>query len=219
MINVPIEFRKYHSFEVNGIRTWINIRAWNARAVKWKKDRLGNASCYQYFTPALLRWATQGHHLEEMHKKLYPIEEPVVYDGHSNGCALFSRSVIECPEYTFEAAHLFAPACSEDFEVNGFNKALYDGIIRGNLYLYCSEGDTVLSKWAKLSRVGREFGFENLGYDSLGFIGPKNVDKRVKDRVKVIWNNHDNSKRVFDHNDWFEKPEDFERSMILTCRV
>jgi len=212
MKNIPVKFREYEFFLVNGIRTRKDIHGWCPRSEIWIEHRLGHATWFHYHAWASTRWMTQGKHLREMWEELAKIKRPIIYVGHSNGCELFSRTVKERPEFKFAAAHLFAPACHQDFEENGFNKALLDGQV-GRIYAYCSKGDGTLKYWASFSRVAKCVG---LGYDSMGYCGAdkETIHPGVKAKKLYVeeWYPDD-----YDHNDCYER--DFEKFNVSMLRV
>jgi len=130
------------------------------------------------------------------------VDENLVLVAHSNGGDICERFV-KRGNFDIEELHLIASASEADFEKNGFNKALLDGVV-GKIYVYWSPED----RWLKRAKFSKSIlSWIGLGYGYLGLVGPQNVDPRVKDRVIEI-------KRNYDHSDWFF-PGIFEQTMRM----
>jgi predicted alpha/beta hydrolase family esterase len=129
----------------------------------------------------------------------------VILVAHSNGC---KRALIALQKTGKPVRNLFllAAACSEDCRKNGINKllALHPDL---QIYLGVSSNDETLS--TANTWLGHAFGF-----DDLGRVGAKYLDKRFVDRVHII------SRDSFGHCDWTSQENLLEiLSPVGQCRA
>ena len=199
-------------FFINGIRTDTgDMRAWNRSAERWvdRNCPADKADSYSYFVPAAFRWLKQTSLVIEAAVCLgegKPQDTDLILVGHSNGADICTRMLREYPTLKAKALHLIAGATDSSYERNGLNTAVARGQV-GHVYLWCSEHDEVLKKWAKLSQIAAPLG---LGYGRLGFTGPKDMTPAAHQATTTIW--HDG----YGHSDYFEWPR-FDNTMRTIC--
>lgn len=190
---------------VNGILTSPgNARAWTDRAVQWMNVRPAPgqevvSDKFEYFSPALLRRLFQGRHARELAYTLSQYQGARLHlVGHSNGCDLIARAIARTQLHV-STVHLIAAAIDRDFRKNGFGPLLASGQV-GACFCFCSLADTVLTRWARASRLAT---FGLLGYGDLGAYGaaepwPRRVHHVVRSGLG--------------HSDWFAGGE-FDRTL------
>lgn len=180
---------------VNGILTWPgSARAWTDVATT---ELLANdipAEKFEYLALPLTRRIMQqlrAERLSELIKLHHARGARVVAWGHSNGCDLIARALkLGAP---LHSAHLMAPAVDSDMDLNGLNDALYH-LTLGQLYIYTGGQDLPIrfAYWTGklLHRLG-------LGYGSMGYTGPENIEPMLAERVDHI------HFRDYGHGSWF----------------
>ena len=185
---------------INGIRTDVEAHAqnWNYRAERWIEDETdGTADCYAYSVKATTRWLKQDHHVQQCAAVLTGRRRPndsLIIGAHSNGCEIARRVVVDKGVPVSEL-HLIAAAVDDDFEKNGINRAVADGLI-GRLFVYVSKSDRALKtakRWHWVRFLSPKF-----GYGALGLLGPKNVSPETARRMDVL--DHPG----FDHGTYFD---------------
>lgn len=137
---------------------------------------------HEHFTMPLTRWLLMWYRARQLAKNINEQDDYFVRGwGHSNGCELWSMAMPHLAKPINEL-HLFAGACSADFNKNNFNWALKNNKVN-DIIVHVSDNDTVLSGPAKFSRIGGAIG---LGFGDIGLVGPKNVDQSIAHRVHPI---------------------------------
>lgn len=198
---------------INGILTSAgDSEGWTDRAVTWAHLHTDfRAEKLEYFTGPLLRRLTQQARAEKFARMLLRYAKAgyaVSLVGHSNGADLIVRILdLVAGGARVESAHLVAAACEADFERNGINTHLRDGVL-GRVQVFASTADKALGfarlTAAPLSLIG-------LGYGSLGLTGPKNVAAAVRERVSVV------DRPGYGHSTWFA--DEFDASPSVTPRL
>lgn len=144
-----------------------NVKGWTD-LWEWRLQDLGyTVTSREYYIGLLSRlWKEKGI-VDGTIEKLKLIRKPIIFIGHSFAGEILS-GIVKKSDVKFSQVHLFGPACSCDFQKNGFDAALVDGRIK-QMNVYCSDADEVLDKWARRSIFLKPFG---LHYGTLGFDGP-----------------------------------------------
>lgn len=196
-------------FCVNGILTVPgDSEGWTIRANEWIEDRyLGYADRYEYFSGALLtRMLFQARRAREVIKRLKQraVNHDIVLVGHSNGCEIICR-VLKSQEIKCKAVHLIAAACEQDFNKNGLNKAIEDGIV-DELHLYTSTSDEALD----LARATSWLSFFGMGYGLLGSKGPTHIN------LQAILKTEIHRRDSYRHSTWFDEHHLDETMKLIT---
>lgn len=160
-----------------------------------RRNPAARASEFRYFAGPIFRRGRQqqrARQLAAMIEGWYDDGFSVVAVGHSNGCDLILRAMGLMVAHV-EALHLISAAADADFAGNGLNDALAHGRC-GRVMCYVSDGDSALSVWARLSNW---VSLGLVGYGSLGWSGPQNVDADVTSRVIVVRRDY------LEHGGWF----------------
>ena len=179
---------------VNGIDTFPGVSAnWNGRGVTWIHVTTDyKAEKIEYFCGPIDRAFGQKERAEKF-SRTAQFYSPTAWQrigvGHSNGAAVISSALMnEADAATkagktpdrYEEVHLVAGAVNEDFDANGFNKALITGQV-GKIFVYCGGKDEPL-------RLAATWFGRFLGYGGLGHYGSQKVNPIIEDRVTVIKN-------------------------------
>lgn len=191
---------------VNGVLTRPgDAEGWTDRAVTWLQTQFPSqpvkAEKFEYASGVItrrLRQAARAAAIAKMVGYYHRAGFRLVLVGHSNGCDLIAR-VLELVAAPINSAHLFAAAA----EGEDFARALKERRL-GVLHLYGSRHDKAL-KLAALSRA--LLGWAGLGYGSLGREATEFVQAHDDGRV------FDHSDHDFGHSDWWERGDNFERTM------
>jgi hypothetical protein len=123
--------------------------------------------------------------------------------GFSNGAEVICRALreIDWPDdRQVNRVALFAAACESSFNANGLNRALLMHRVC-QVVVGVSKADTVLSRWARLSKL--LFSWMGLGYGALGYIGPRDVWPGIERSVVTVH-------RKYSHSDWTGSREVFD---------
>ena len=172
-------------------------RTWALSAVDWVHQHTPHKSAAMvYFSGALTRRLGQHRRVRQLLKKIdrYLLKNYRVHlVGHSNGCDIIRRALIEMGPVQLGGVHFIAAATPKDFDQNGLNDAL-ETVGVDCLKLYLDSKDTPLW-WGWLTRRG--LGWAGLGYGSLGRNGPRNVSDHVFHRLTII------DRDGIGHSGWF----------------
>jgi hypothetical protein len=120
--------------------------------------------------------------------------------GFSNGAEVICRALRAMDlkvGWQVDRVALFGAACDASFNDNGLNRALMLHEVR-EVVVGVSKADSVLSRWARLSRL--LFGWLRLGFGTLGYSGPVEVHPAVRRWVVLV-------SRDYGHSDWMGAPE------------
>lgn len=176
---------------------------WTDRATTWLNLHTeGKAEKFEYAAGIVTRRLWQQERAQAIARMCGFYDRAgyaITLIGHSNGCDLIAR-VLKLVEgdMVIESAHLIAAAADGD----DYRFPL--GITLDRLHLYGSVNDQALQQ-AALSR--RLLGWAGLGYGSLGLLR----DAWIYDNERVSITRRD----TYGHSEWFERGENFERTMQL----
>ncbi len=194
--------KRFYLF-INGINTNIgDLWGWQYRAERWVEYRTDDdADCYTYHVRTTTRWLHQAEHVRKA-KDLFvgwgDFDCERVLVGHSNGCEIIRRLLVDYPSLAVDYVHMVAPAVDVDFEKNGLNDALEGRVRLKQLTIHCSQSDRAL-KHARNTKWIRWFN-SKWGYGHLGLTGPENVRSSVYNQVNTTWY------EGFDHATYFIDP-------------
>ncbi len=181
---------------------------WTDQIVSWfqRPPRLWRAEKFEYFSPVLLRWVKQPKRARELAELLYSHRHSTIHlVCHSNGGDVVCRALKELrarwqfdPNYRevrIGTIQFIASAAPANFEENGLNEALRLGQVQ-RVAIYQGGKDEVLNKFA---RVSRWLGWVvNLGYGTMGYDEPRQVNDTVRERGAVT------REPQFNHGLWFK---------------
>lgn len=181
---------------------------WTDQIVTWfqQPPRLWRADKFEYFARPLTRWIGQRKRARNLADVLYAHRHSTIHlVCHSNGGDVVCRALKELrtlgqydPHYRevrIGTIQFIASAASADFEKNGLNEALRTGQVQ-RVAIYQGGKDEVLNKFARWSRwAGWIVG---LGYGTMGYDEPRNVDPIIGHRLAVI------REPQFNHGLWFK---------------
>ena len=100
---------------INGINTNIgNLWGWQYRAARYVQQNSNHdADTYSYHVRTLTRWIEQDKHVR-LAKDLFVgwgnFQGKRVLVGHSNGCEIIRRMLVDYPDLAVDEVHLIAPA-------------------------------------------------------------------------------------------------------------
>lgn len=158
---------------INGINAPVNKRNWVDRAANITRADYGIfAEQFKYYSRSLTRRFTLGRHVDDLQRLLQRYHAAGFQIGivaHSNGAEIVSRAFRKAPTRVgvgyaaAEQVHLVAPACSDDWEENGFREALLAKQI-GSITVHNARKDKAmaLAKWSRRLTLGVA-GFGTLG--------------------------------------------------------
>lgn len=205
-------------FFVEGIENNTNdCRGWHLEAERWfERNTPFRADNLAYHVKFWNRWVHQKKVIDDLYyclsSSLGPPTATVDENrpwgelrmvGHSNGCPVILEMFNKYPEAHCKELHLVAGAALADCDANHLNKLAANGQVE-RVFIWVSESDTVLQKWARASR--RFFGFAGLGYGDLGYTGPQNMSPKLTSIFQLV------PRPGYRHSDYFV-PAHFEDTM------
>lgn len=137
---------------------------------------------HEHLTGPLTRWLLMERRAKALAAGINQSQGFVRVWAHSNGNEIFCRALPHLLRPVDEV-HMFAAACSSDFNSNGLNAALKKSTVR-QVWCHQAEDDRVLAGPAKWSRWAG--GWLGLGFGDLGLSGPQNIQESVKPRVHSV---------------------------------
>lgn len=195
---------------VNGIANLPeSVNGWTDTFIKLCASRRLSADKYEYLTTFATRFLFQWWRARQLAKLVEGWVKmgfiPVLV-GHSNGCDLLLRVVNKLKLKNVDL-HLIAGACEPDWDQNGLNRLMADGVVR-RVTVYMGGRDWVLKELAPRTR--RYLQVFGLGFKNLGGRGPVNVATSLAGRVMVVTEPH------YGHSTWFGTKE-FPKLMKRIC--
>lgn len=186
---------------------------WSRRlATQIEVSTNAKAEAYQYHVKWYSRWIHQQRNVDSVVRKIKERSptERVHLIGHSNGCDLILRALRALRQVdgmtVVHTLHLYSGATDPDFRSNGLNDALEQNDLF-EVHIYCSHDDWVLKRLAPVSRgLGHWVG---LGFDNLGYVGPRGVLPSVEDDVTV------HLADGFGHGTWFDEAFDITAGYLI----
>lgn len=166
-------------------------RNWSGRAVTFTHTQTERrAEKVEYLSgPGFTRNLFQAHRAEKLARTLdhyAPDQWSRRIIGHSNGTDVILDALALRGWPVVDELHLVCAACEADFEKNGLNEALANGLV-GRVCVYIGTRDVPLLLAAL--GIGQYFGF-----GTLGLRGPQKVRSTVADKVGVLtWNDYGHS--------------------------
>lgn len=191
---------------VNGILTNpARTDAWTDRMATHLSSRYDvQVEKYEYWTWALTRRLGQRKRAQELAELInqYPGRR-IILVGHSNGCAIICDA-LKITRRPVSTVFLVAAAVEADFEKNGLGERLRSGGLK-QVRIFSGGKDWPL-RFAYLTRK-YILGFFGLGYGSLGYEGPQNVDCDHRVQVHTLkWGGH---------SAWFQRAHFHQLAVVI----
>lgn len=191
---------------VNGIRGNPNKPwQWWDRATMWINLNLGSAKARAFDnrfpavrTPKRKRMYAQAFRDTIQRYNTAGVVPDVM--AHSNGNVITLMALSMDSNIMIDTLYMLFPACWSSFEKNGLNQFVATGQVKKVVFVG-SKKDTVVKWGGRLT--GWTNSFSPLGYGTLSYDGPRNVDARLYQHVKIVWKN-DWGHNTFSQKDVFE---------------
>lgn len=146
----------------------------------WRADGI------YYATSALTVGANEPERVQTCANKLKaysPVETHVM--GHSNGTRVILDGWLAAGRPPLATVHLLCGACDADFDANGINAGLLEGLI-GDVFVYVASEDEAMR--IEDTFVGKPIFDLPENHQPLGLAGAKNINPAVASRVhRIDW--------------------------------